>query len=82
MWSYTSLELHAVVNLIWIYWLASNFARIDPETIQIVDLLFLTTKKEVCLLYKPMPVMNRNGNLVGIIGYRLEKGITLVITKN
>ncbi len=58
-----------------------NFAGIDPHLDQIATLLILTRKKQVALLFKPTPILNSKGNLLGILGNLLDKGSMPVVAK-
>jgi hypothetical protein len=46
-----------------------------------VALLFLTRKKQVALLFKPTPILNNEGKLLGILGNLLDEGSMPVIAK-
>ena len=65
----------------WIYWSTSDFTKIDPDSNQIVALLYLTRKKEISILFKPTPILNHEAKLLGILGNLLNKASTPVITK-
>ena len=56
-------------------------AILDPESNQISALLYLNRKKEVSFLFKPTPILNHEGKLIGILGNLLDKASTPVITK-
>jgi hypothetical protein len=53
--------------------LTAEFAHIDLDSDQIAALLFITRKKEIGVIYKPMPIKDNKGKLIGIIG-NLTKG--------
>jgi hypothetical protein len=71
----------SIVDLEWIYWSRGNFAGIDPHSDQIAALLFLTRKKQVALLFKPTPILNNEGKLLGILGNLLDEGSVPIVTK-
>jgi hypothetical protein len=71
MRSYTSSKPPSTVNLEWIYWSTKDLQ--NPDSNQIVAFLFVTRKKEVCLLYKPTPIIN-DGKFAGFIGNMFNKG--------
>jgi hypothetical protein len=71
MRSYTSSKPPSTVNPGWIYWLAKDLE--NPDSNQITAFLFVTRKKEVCLLYKPMPIIN-DGKFAGFIGNMFDEG--------
>ncbi len=51
---YTVSKPPSVINPEWIFWSKNEFGQgIAPE--QISSLLFVTRKKEICVLYKPTP---------------------------
>ena len=56
-------------------------AILDPESNQILALLYLNWKKEVSFLFKPTPILNHERKLIGILGNLLDKASTPVITK-
>jgi hypothetical protein len=56
-----------------------DFAGLNSESNQVAALLFISRKKEVCIVYKPMPVKNAEGKLLGIIGNLYDKGSTPAI---
>jgi hypothetical protein len=70
-----------MVNPEWFYWLTAEFLCIDPDLDQIAALLFITRKKEIGAVYKPMPVKDNEGKLIGIIGSMFDKGSTPAFTK-
>ena len=74
-------KLLSFVDPEWIYWSTSNFAKNDPDSNQIVALLYLMRKKEISILFKPTPILNHEGKLLGILGNLLNKASTPVITK-
>ena len=81
MWSYISFKPLLIVDPKWIYWSRGNFAGIDPHVDQIAALLFLTRKKQVALLFKPTPILNNEGKLLGILGNLLDEGSVPIVTK-
>jgi hypothetical protein len=74
MRSYTFSKPPSMVNPGWIYWSAKDLE--NPDSNQIAAFLFVTRKKEVCLLYKPMPIIN-DGKFAGFIGNMFNEGSTL-----
>jgi hypothetical protein len=78
MRSYTSSKPPSTVNPEWIYWSAKDLEGISPNSNQVAAFLFVTRKKEVCLLYKPTPIMN-DGKFAGFIGNMFNKGSTPAI---
>jgi len=81
MKNYSLSKPSSIVNPEWIYWSTSDFAKIDPESNQIAALLHLNRKKEVSLLFKPTPILNHEGKLIGILGNLLDKASTPAIAK-
>ncbi len=72
---YTVSNPPSAVNPEWIYWSKNDLGKsIDPK--QISSLLFITRKKEICVIYKPTPVFNDKGKLSAIIGNIFNKGST------
>ncbi len=72
---YTVLKPPSVVNPEWIYRSKNDLGKsINPE--QISSLLFVTRKKEICIIYKPTPIFNDKGKLSAIIGNMSNMGIT------
>ncbi len=60
------------INPDWTFWSTSELGRgISPD--QISSLLFITRKKEICLIYKPTPVYNDKNELISIIGNMFDK---------
>ncbi len=55
-----------------------DFENLSPDSKEIVALLFVTRKKEICLLYKPTPI-KVNGNFLGIMGNLFNEGSTPAI---
>ena len=78
---YSSSKPSSIVDPEWIYWSTSDFAKLDPESNQIAALLYLNRKKEVSLLFKPTPILNHEGKLIGILGNLLDEASTPVIAK-
>jgi hypothetical protein len=69
---YTVSKLPSVINLKWIVWSKNEFGQgIAPK--QVSSLLFITRKKEICVLYKPTPVFNDRNKLITIIGNMFDK---------
>ena len=81
MKNYSLSKPLSIVDPEWIYWSTSDFAKLDPESNQISALLYLNRKKEVSFLFKPTPILNHEGKLIGILGNLLDKASTPVITK-
>ncbi len=65
-----------MVNPEWIYWSTKDLQ--NPDSNQIAAFFFVTRKKEVCLLYKPAPIIN-DGKFVGFIGNMFDEGSTPAI---
>jgi hypothetical protein len=82
MKSYSLSKPSSFVDPEWIYWSTSDFAKIDPDSNQIAALFYLTRKKEVSLLFKPMPILNHEGKLIGILGNLLDEASTLSLQKS
>jgi hypothetical protein len=80
MWSYIHSKSPLTVNPEWIYWLTVEFAHIDPDSDQIAALLFIMRKKEIGIIYRPTPVKDNEGKLIGIIGNMFDKGSTFAFT--
>jgi hypothetical protein len=76
MRSYTSSKPPSTVNPEWIYWSTKDLQ--NPDSNQIAAFLFVTRKKEVCLLYKPMPIIN-DGKFAGFMGNMFDEGSTPAI---
>ena len=81
MKNYSLSKPSSIVDPEWIYWSTSDFANIDPESNQIAALLHLNGKKEVSLLFKPTPILNHKGKLIGILGNLLDEASTPAIAK-
>jgi hypothetical protein len=67
MWSYSSSKPPLTIDPAWIFWSSADFEKISTESHEIAALLFVTKKKEICLLYKPTPI-KVDGIFVGIMG--------------
>ena len=78
MRSYASSKPPSTVNPGWLYWLSSDFEKISPDSNKIAALLFITRKKEICLLYKPTPI-KIEGKFAGLIGNLFDEGSTPTI---
>ena len=81
MKNYSLSKPLSIVDPEWIYWSTSDFAKLDPESNQISALLYLNRKKEVSFLFKPTPILNHEGKLIGILGNLLDEASTPVIAK-
>ena len=69
---YTPSNPQSVVDPLWIFWLRNEFARgLAPK--QVSSLLFITPKKEICMIYKPIPIFNKRNELIAIIGNMFDK---------
>ena len=69
---YTASNPQSVVDPSWIFWSRNDFARdLAPE--QVSSLLFITRKKEICVIYKPTPVFNERNELIAIIGNMFDE---------
>jgi hypothetical protein len=72
---YTMSNPPSAVNPEWNYWSKNDLGKsIEPE--QISSLLFITRKKEICVINKPTPVFNDKGKLSAIIGNIFNEGST------
>ncbi len=61
-----------MVNPEWIFWSKNEFGQgIAPE--QVSSLLFITRKKEICVIYKPTLVSNNRNELIAIIGNMFDE---------
>jgi hypothetical protein len=78
MRSYASSKPPSTVDPGWLYWSSSDFEKISPDSNKIAALLFITRKKEICLLYKPTPI-NIEGKFAGLTGNLFDKGSTPAI---
>jgi hypothetical protein len=78
MRSYSSSKPPSTIDPAWIFWSAADFEKISTKSNEIAALLFVTKKKEICLLYKPMPI-KVDGIFVGIMGNLFDKGSTPAI---
>ena len=64
---YTVSKPPSAVNPEWIFWSKNDLGQsITPK--QVSSLVFITRKKEICVLYKPTPVFNDRNELTAIIG--------------
>jgi hypothetical protein len=69
---YTVSKNPSVVNPEWIFWSKNEFGQgIAPE--QVSSLLFITRKKEICVIYKPTPISNDRNELIVIIGNMFDE---------
>jgi hypothetical protein len=69
---YTVSKPPSVINPKWIFWSKNEFGQgIAPK--QVSSLLFITRKKEICVLYKPTPVFNDRNELNAIIGNMFDE---------
>ncbi len=69
------------INLKWIYWSTDDFASLDSNSDQVLSLLFVTRKKEVCTIYKITCIINGEGKVSTIIGNIYDKDSTPAIVK-
>ena len=76
MRSYLVSKPPSIVEPVWLNWMAKDYKSLDPELNQIAALVYITQKKNVCTIYKPMPVKNDDGTLSGIIGNMLNEKTT------
>ena len=61
-----------MINPEWIFWSKNEFGQgIAPK--QVSSLLFITRKKEICVLYKPTPIFNDRNELNAIIGNMFDE---------
>ncbi len=69
---YTVSKPPSAINPEWIFWSKNEFGQgIAPK--QVSSLLFITRKKEICVLYKPTPIFNNRNELNAIIGNMFDK---------
>jgi hypothetical protein len=69
---YTASNPQSVVDPAWIFWSRNEFGQgLTPE--QVSSLLFITRKKEICVIYKPTPVFNDRNKLIAIIGNMFDE---------
>ena len=74
MRSYTSSKPPSTVDPPgWLHWSSSDIEKISPDSNKIAVLLFITRKKEICLLYKPTPIKIK-GKFAGLIGNLFDEG--------
>jgi hypothetical protein len=78
---YTNSKPLSKVNHDWIYWSRPDFKTTKPDSKQIAALLFITRKKEIEIIYRPTPVIDDGGNLLGIIRNMLNDGSIPTIIK-
>jgi hypothetical protein len=78
MRSYSSSKPPSTINPNWIFWSSAEFENLSPDSNEIAALLFVTRKKEICILYKPTPI-KVDGNFLGIMGNLFDKGSTPAI---
>ncbi len=77
---YTVSKPPSTVNPEWIYWSKIDLGKsIKPK--QVSSLLFITRKKEVCVIYKLTPIFNDKGKLSAIIGSMFDEGSTPAFLK-
>jgi hypothetical protein len=60
----------------WYNWSLGDFIKIDPESNEIAALLYFTCKREIGIIYKPTPIVKKDGTLEGIIGNMFSKKCT------
>ena len=69
---YTASKPPSVINSKWIFWSKNDYGQsIAPE--QVSSLLFITRKKEICVIYKPAPVFKDRNKLTAIISNMFDK---------
>jgi hypothetical protein len=77
MRNYINSKPPLAVNPGWLYWSTPEFKKTNPDSDQVAAFLFVSRKKEIGVLYKPTPVLDKDKNkLLGIIGNMLEEGST------
>ncbi len=81
MQSYLVSKPPSTVEPAWLNWTAKDYKSLDPESNQIATLVYITQKKNVCTIYKSMPVKNDDGTLSGIIGNMLDEKTTPTFIK-
>jgi hypothetical protein len=81
MRSYLISKPPSQLNPSWIDWSLGNFITLDPESEQVVALLYITRKREIGIIFKSIPVENQDRNFEGIIGHVLSNKSTPVFLK-
>ncbi len=61
MQRFTISKPPSMINPNWIYWSTEDFVNLKPNSNQVLSLLFITRKKEVCTIFKPMRVIDGEG---------------------
>jgi hypothetical protein len=57
----------------WTFWSTPDFKAINPDSNQIAALLFINKKKKTGIIFRPAPVINTDGKLLGIIENMLKE---------
>ncbi len=69
---YTVSKPPSAINPGWIFWSKNKFEQgLAPE--QVSSILFITRKKEICVIYKPTPILNERNELIAIIGNMFDE---------
>ena len=78
MRSYSLSKPPSTIDPNWIFWSSADFENLSPDSNEIAALLYVTRKKEICLLYKPTPI-KVDGVFLGIMGNLFDEGSTPAI---
>jgi hypothetical protein len=68
---YTVLKPPSAINPKWIFWSKNEFGSLAPK--QVSSILFITRKKEICVIYKPTPILDERNELTAIIGNMFDE---------
>ncbi len=71
MVQYTVSKPPSAINPEWIFWSKNKFGSLAPK--QVSSILFITRKKEICVIYKPTPILNKRNKLTAIIRNMFDK---------
>ena len=72
MVQYTASKPPSMINLEWIFWSKSDFEQgLTPD--EVSSIIFITRKKEVCVIYKPTPISNDRNEFISIIGNMFDE---------
>ncbi len=76
---YTVSKPPSAINPEWIFWSKNKFGSLAPE--QVSSILFITREKEICVIYKPTPILNKRNKLTAIIGNMFDESSSPAIFK-
>jgi hypothetical protein len=62
---YTVSKPPSAITPEWIFWSKNKFGSLAPE--QVSSILFITREREICVIYKPTPILNKRSKLTAII---------------